>query len=146
MAPVYPSIGIEELGALLRQSGYELEPISGSPRPGYRALTEPRFTVELTTPFSPRPGEFGIIHLWTRIAVPPAVLADSLAKMRLRSTFAFLFADQRGNLVVSHQVVVIGGVTKHYLRDQFWYWRKNLERVQEMVRSSLAASAGLTLH
>jgi hypothetical protein len=146
LAPVYPSIGFEDLGNLLRKNGYEIEPIARKPWPGYRTLTEPRFTIELTSPFSKRPGEYGLIHMWTRIHLPPPVLADVIQRMQTRSTFAHLLVDHRGNLVVTYQVVVIGGVTAHYLRDQVWYWRKNLERVHETVRAALAAASGQILH
>lgn len=146
LAPVYPSIGFDELGRLLREAGYDIEAIAQDPRPTYRMLTQPGFTIELTTPFSPRPGEYGAIHLWTRMPLPSRILADVLREMRWRCTFAHLLIDQRGNLVMWRQVVVFGGITAYYLRDQFWYWRKDLERVCQEVRKFLALSRGWRLH
>jgi hypothetical protein len=145
LAPVYPSIGFEDLGRLLRDNGYDIEPVAEAPRPTYRALSAPQFTIELTTPFARRPGEYGLIHLWTRMRVARQVLTDLLPVMRLRSTFAFLFLDNRGSLVVSHQVVVTGGVTAYYLRDQFWYWSRNLERIRRLALSNWDGSGRQTL-
>ncbi|MFZ2509173.1 MAG: hypothetical protein WAW79_11960 [Steroidobacteraceae bacterium] len=146
LAPVYPSIGFDELGRLLREAGYDIEAIAQNPRPAYRMLTKPGFTIELTTPFNLRPGEYGVIHLWARMPLPPRILADVLREMPLQCGFAHLLTDQRGNLVMCQHVVVAGGITAHYLRAQFWYWRKDLEQVCQEVRRSLAPSTGWRLH
>lgn len=52
----------------------------------------------------------------------------------------------RGTLVVVQQIIVGGGITAYYLRDQFWHWCQTLKDVRDAVRSNLARLQGETLH
>lgn len=146
LAPVYPSISYEELGHLLREAGYDIEPVENGGRPTYRTLSEPRFIIALVGPSEPRPGEYYSISLWTCIVVAPPVLVDVLHRTKSRNMVALLLADRGGHLVVMHDVLVGGGVTAHHLKSRFSFWRDDLKRVLEVVRESQGAPAGRTLN
>jgi hypothetical protein len=142
LAPVYPSISYEELGRLLREAGYDIEPVENGGRPTYRTLNEPRFMIRLVNPVEQRPGEFKDITVWTRVAVSPAELADVIHRTKAQNVLALLLADRIGHLVVIHEIMVAGGVTPDYLKSQFFHWRTDLQQVLGVVRESQGKSEG----
>ncbi len=143
---VYPSISSGELGRLLLDNGYDAVPLPGTPPIGYRVLTQPRFRALLQTPFDRRPGDFGAIFLSAYTSLP-AALSESVAQaVRSKTMFAHVLVNALGHLTASHTVVVVGGVTKYYLRDQLWYWKNDLEKICDEVRRQARAQAGATLH
>jgi hypothetical protein len=143
---VYPSLGHAELGRLLQKYGYEAEAIEEDGRSGYRTLSEPRFTAWLQTPFPRRPGEFAAIFLWATLNLPASVSAEVIRALRWRTMCAHVNMKPRGQLVSTYTLVVYGGVTEYYLRDQIWYWMRDLERIRNEVRKQLRLVLGQTVH
>lgn len=146
LAPVYPSIGYEELGRLLREAGYDIEPVNDQWRPTYRMLSKPQFMIRLLGALEGRPSDFHSISVWARIAVSPAVLADVLHRTKSQNMFALLLADREGQLLVTHDIMIAGGVTRHHLASQIAHWRTDLERVLTVARECQAAQEGRTLN
>lgn len=145
-ALVHPSLGHQDLGAILRDAGFDAEPFEDGERIGYRTLTQPRFTVQLQTPFDKRPGEYAALFLYGRIQLTPAIAAEVIRLQRSRTMFAHLDVSRRGRLFVNHTVVIAGGVTTHYLRNQLWHWQKDLEQICHEVRRQMRLAAGSALH
>ena len=51
-----------------------------------------------------------------------------------------------GALVATHTLVVSGGITEYYLRDQLWHWTRDLEKVRDEARKQLGRVFGRTVH
>ena len=51
---------------------------------------------------------------------------------------AHVTTNRRGRLVASHTLVVCGGITEYYLRDQLWYWTQDLARIRAEVSKQTA--------
>jgi hypothetical protein len=143
---VYPSIGHAELGRLLRKHGYDAEAIEEDGRSGYRTLSQPRFTAWLQTPFDKRPGEFAAIFLWAAINLPAAVSAEVIQTMRWKTMYAHVNMNPRGRLTATYTLVVSGGITEYYLRNQIWHWARDLELIRNEVRKQLRLVLGRTVH
>lgn len=145
-APVYPSIGYEELGRLLQKFGYDALPSQDNDRLGYRTLTEPRFTAWLQTPFPPRPGEYAAVFLHAYSDLPPAISAAVLQATRFKMSVAHLDMNKHGRLVVAHTLILCGGITEFYLRDELWRWMQDLKHIHDEIRKQSRLAAGYTLH
>lgn len=143
---VYPSIGHAELGRLLQKFGYDAEPIDEKGRSGYRTLSQPQFTAWLQTPFDGRPGEFAAIFLWTIFTQSAAITPELAQAMRWDTMLAHTKLNARGQLMVTHTLVVSGGITEHYLRNQLWHWKRDLERIGNEVRKQIGLTHGQTVH
>ena len=145
-APVYPSITHEELGRLLQKFGYDAEALTHSRDQGYRTLTEPQFTAWLQTPFRPRPGEYAGVFLHAHANLSPEISAAVLQVVRFKTMVAHLDVNKHGRLVAAHTLVIGGGITEYYFRDQLWYWMRDLERIRDEIRKQSRLAAGSTLH
>ncbi len=143
---VYPSIGHVELGRLLQKHGYDAEAIEEDGRCGYRTLSQPRFTAWLQTPFSGRTGEFAGIFLWADFRLPAAVSAEIIQAMRWKTMYAHVDMNPSGRLLMAYTLVISGGITEYYLRDQLWYWVRDLERIRNEIRKQLRRVLGQTVH
>ncbi len=143
---VYPSIGHAELGRLLQKYGYDAEAIEEDGRSGYRTLSQPRFTAWMQTPFTGRPGEFAAIFLWASAHLPARVSAEVIQALRWKTMCAHMDMQPGGELLSTHTLVVCGGITEHYLRNQLWYWVRDLERIRNEVRKQLRLVLGQTVH
>jgi hypothetical protein len=143
---VYPSISHVEFGRLLQKHGYEAEAIEEDGRCGYRTLSQPRFTAWLQTPFIGRADEFAAIFLWVAITVPAAVSAEVIQTMRWKTMYAHLTMSPDSRLMATHTLVISGGITEYYLRDQLWYWVRDLERIRDETRKQLQLVLGHTVH
>jgi hypothetical protein len=145
-APVYPSIGHEELGRLFQKFGYDAEALPDGKDKGYRTLSEPRFTAWMQTPFTPRPGEYAAVFLHTYWDLPSAISAAVLQATRFKMSVAHLDRNKHGRLVVAHTLILCGGITEFYLRDQLWRWMRDLQQVRDEVKKQSRLAAGWTLH
>lgn len=143
---VYPSIGHAELGRLLQKYGYDAEPIEEAGRSGYRTLSQPGFTAWLQTPFPERPGEFAAIFLWASFDLPAADSAEVIRAVNWKTMYAHVAFKPRGTLLATHTLVVSGGITEYYLRNQLWHWMSDLKSIREAVRKQAHSVAGQTLH
>lgn len=143
---VYPSISYEEFGRLLRKYGYAAEALIDQNRFGYRTLAEPNFSAWMQTPFRGRPDEFASVFLHGQVDLPFAVAAAAVHDINWKMMVAHVTLNRRGRLVASHTLVVCGGITEYYLRDQLWYWTKDLQRIRAEVRKQTRRAAGSTLH
>jgi hypothetical protein len=143
---VYPAIGHAEFGRLLQKFGYDAEAIKEKGRVGYRTLGVPRFTAWMQTPFPARPGEFAAIFLWARVRLPTRILADVLQAVRWKTMYAHLNVDRDGALVATHTLVVSGGITEYYLRNQLWHWVRDLAKIADEARRQLGLADGRTVH
>ena len=143
---VYPSIGHAELGRLLQKYGYDAQAIEEDGRSGYRTLSQPSFTAWLQTPFPRRPGEFAAAFLWAALNLPAYVSAEVIRAMRWKTMYAHLDMNGHGRLLATHTLVVLGGITEYYLRDQLWHWTRDLERIRNEVRRQLRLVLGQTAH
>jgi hypothetical protein len=143
---VYPSISYEEFGRLLRKYGYAAEALVDQNRFGYRTLAMPYFGAWMQSPFRRRPDEFASVFLFHHVDAAPG---DATAIMRVinwKMMVAHVSANGRGRLYAAHTLVVTGGITEYYLRDQLWYWVKDLGRIRAEVRKQARRAAGSTLH
>lgn len=145
-APVHPSLGLTDLGALLRDAGFDAEPYEDDGRVGYRMLTEPRFTVLLQTPFDKRPGEYCALFLHGSVRLTPDTSAAVIHALRLKTMFAHLATNLSGRLFATHTIIIAGGVTAFYLRNQLWHWQKDLRMLQDEVRKQTRRVLGQTVH
>lgn len=145
-ASVYPSISYEEFGRLLRKHGYPARAVVEANRFGYRTLAEPRFSAWMQTPFRGRPDEYASVFLHGRVTLPPAVAALAAQALDWKLMVAHVSADGRGRLYVAHTLIVHGGITEYYLRDQLWHWAADLRRIRDEVRKRLRRTLGSTLH
>jgi hypothetical protein len=143
---VYPSIGHAELGRLLQKHGYDAEAIGEDGRNGYRTLSQPSFTAWLQTPFPGRPGEFAAIFLSATFNLPATVSAEVVQAMRWNTMYAHVDMKLHGRLAATHTLVVSGGITEYYLRDQLWHWMRDLELIRNEVRKQLRLVPGQTVH
>jgi hypothetical protein len=143
---VYPSISYDEFGRLLRKFGFAAKALVDRGRFGYRSLAEPCFGAWMQTPFRGRPDEFASIFLHGHVHLPHAVAAASVHELNWKMMVAHVTTNRRGRLVASHTLVVCGGITEYYLRDQLWYWVKDLELIRAEVRKQTRRAAGSTLH
>jgi len=143
---VYPAIGHAEFGRLLQKYGYDAEAIKDKDRMGYRTLGAPRFTAWMQTPFHKRPGEFAAIFLWARLRLQAAIVGDVLQAVRWKTMYAHLNVDRDGALVAAHTLVVSGGITEYYLRDQLWHWARDLKKISNEARRQLGLAYGRTVH
>ncbi len=143
---VYPSIGHAELGRLLQKDGYDAEAIENDGHSGYRTLSQPRFTAWLQTPFPGRPGEFAAIFLWAALVLPASVSAEVIQAMRWKTMYAHLHMNPQGRLLATHTLVVSGGITEYYLRNQLWHWTRDLECIRIEIRRQLRLVLGQTVH
>jgi hypothetical protein len=143
---VYPSIGHAELGRLLRKHGYDAEAIEEDGRRGYRTLSQPRFTAWLQTPFPGRPGEFAAVFLWAALILPASVSAEVIQAMRLKTMHAHLHMNPHGRLLATYTLVVSGGITEYYLRNQLWHWMRDLECIHIEMRRQLRLVLGQPVH
>lgn len=145
-APVYPSISHEELGRLLQKYGYDAEPVHEEGRIGYRTLTQPRFTAWLQTPFNLRPGEFASVFLFACVNQPAAISVAVIQALRWKTIYAHVDMNRQGRLAATHTLVVSGGITEYYLRNQLWHWKRDLELLRDEVRKQGRLPAGSTVH
>jgi len=143
---VYPSISYDEFGRLLRKFGFAAEALIDRGRFGYRSLAEPSFGAWMQTPFRGRPDEFASIFLHGQVHLPYAIAAASVHELNWKLMVAHATTNRRGRLVASHTLIVCGGITEYYLRDQLWYWVKDLELIRAEVRKQTRRAAGSTLH
>jgi hypothetical protein len=143
---VYPSISYEEFGRLLRKYGYAAEALIDQGRFSYRTLAEPHFGAWMQTPFRGRPDEFASIFLHGQVDLPPVVTAAALHDINWKLMVAHVTMNRRGRLVASHTLVVCGGITEYYLRDELWRWTKDLACIRAEVRKQSRRAAGSTLH
>ena len=143
---VYPSIGHAEFGRLLQKYGYDAEPVNEDDRIGYRTLSQPRFTAWMQTPFNQRPGEFAAIFLFERISLTVALSSDVIQALRGKLMYAQLDVNRQGRLFVSHTLVVGGGITEYYLRNQLWHWKSDLTQVRNEIRKQGRRVLGQTVH
>lgn len=143
---VYPSIGHVELGRLLQKYGYDAEAIEEDGRRGYRTLSQPRFTAWLQTPFAGRAGEFAAIFLWAAFDLPAAVSAEIIQAMRWKTMYAHVDMNADGRLLTTHTLVISGGITEYYLRNQLWHWVRDLELIRNEARMQLRLVLGQTVH
>lgn len=95
-APVHPSLGHADLGALLRDAGFDAESFEDDGRLGYKTLTEPRFSVLLQTPFDKRPGEYAALFLYGRMQLSPHIAFEVIQALRCKTMFAHLDMNRRG--------------------------------------------------
>ena len=146
LAPVYPSMRPEELGRSLREAGYDIELVENHNRPTYRMLSEPQFMIRLLGALEKRPGEYHSISVWSFVAVSPAVLAEVLHRTKWTNMFALLLAQRSGQLLVTHDILIGGGITAHHLKHQLQFWRSDLARVLQVVRDSQGQSEGWRLN
>ncbi len=143
---VYPSIGYEEFGRLLRKYGYAAQALIDQGRFGYRTLAEPCFRAWMQTPFRGRPDEFAAVFLHGQVDLPYDFAAASLQELNWKMMVAHVATNRRGRLVAAHTLTVSGGITEYYLRDELWRWTKDLERIRAEVRKQTRRAAGSTLH
>ena len=59
---------------------------------------------------------------------------------------AHMDINRHGRLVVAHTLILGGGITEYYFRDQLWYWMRDLERIRDEIRKQSRLAAGSTLH
>ncbi|MFZ2508418.1 MAG: hypothetical protein WAW79_08115 [Steroidobacteraceae bacterium] len=59
---------------------------------------------------------------------------------------AWLQTPFSGRLLMAHTLVISGGITEYYLRDQLWYWVRDLERIRDEIRKQLRRVLGQTVH
>ncbi len=90
--------------------------------------------------------EFASIFLHGQVHLPYAVAAASVHELNWKMMVAHVTTNRRGHLVASHTLVVCGGITEYYLRDQLWYWVKDLELIRAEVRKQTRRAAGSRLH
>jgi hypothetical protein len=143
---VNPSISHAEFGRLLQKFGYDAESVNEEGRIGYRTLTEPRFTAWMQTPFKGRPGEFASVFLFECVKLPVVISAAVIRALRSKTMCAHVDMDRRGGLAAMHTLVVCGGITEYFLRNQLWYWKRDLERIQNEVRKHSGLLTGSTVH
>lgn len=143
---VYPSIGHIELGRLLQKYGYDAEAIEENGRCGYRTLSQPRFTAWLQTPFPGRAGEFAAIFLWAAFSLTPTVSASIIQTLRWKTMYAHLDMNTGGRLLMTYTLVISGGITEYYLRNQLWHWVSDLELIRNETRKQLRLVLGQTVH
>ncbi len=146
LAPVYPSMRSEELGRFLREAGYDIELVENQNRPTYRMLSAPRFMIRLLGALEKRPGEYHSISVWNFFAVSPEVLAEVLHRTKCENMFALLLAHRSGQLLVTHDILIGGGITAHHLKHQLQFWRSDLARVLQVVLDCQGKSAGWRLN
>ena len=143
---VYPSISYDEFGRLLRKYGYAAEALIDRNRFGYRTLATPCFGAWMQSPFRRRADEFASVFLFHHVDVSPADAAAIMRGINWKMMVAHVSANGRGRLYAAHTLIVCGGITEFYLRDQLWYWAKDLERIRAEVRKQTRRAAGSTLH
>jgi hypothetical protein len=143
---VYPSISYDEFGRLLRKYGYAAESLIDRNRFGYRTLAQPYFAAWMQTPFRGRPDEFASVFLHSQVDLPPVAAAAAVHELNWKMMVAHVTTNRRGRLVASHTIIVCGGITEYYLRDQLWYWTKDLARIRAEVCRQTRRAAGSTLH
>ena len=143
---VYPSIGHAELGRLLQKHGYDAEAIEEDGRSGYRTLSQPGFTAWLQTPFPGRPGEFAAIFLWATFKLPTTVSTEVIQALHWNAMYAHMDMKPGGRLVSTYTLAVSGGITEYYLRNQLWFWIRDLECIRNEVRKQLRLALGQTVH
>lgn len=146
MTLVYPSIGHAEFGRLLAKYGYDAEAVEEDGRIGYRTLCVPRFTAWMQTPFEPRPGEFGAIFLFERFQLTESLAAAVVQAARPRMIFAHIDMRRNGGFAATHTLVVSGGITEYYLRNQLWHWKRDLERIRLEIGVQARRVLGTTVH
>jgi len=145
-AAVYPAISYEEFGRLLRKYGFPAEPLTKNGRFGYRTLTEPCFTAWMQSPFKGRPDEYASVFLGGFVDLPPALARASMHALNWKLMVAHVTTSRLGRLAVAHTLIVHGGITEYYLRDQLWHWSQDLQRIRDEVRKQARRAAGATLH
>ena len=143
---VYPSISYDEFGRLLRKFGYAAEPVFDQSRFGYRTLVEPRFRAWMQTPFRGRADEFASVFLHGQVRLPYTIAAASVHQLNWKLMVAHVTTNRHGRLVASHTIIVCGGITEYYLRDELWRWTKDLACIRAEVRKQSRRAAGSTLH
>lgn len=143
---VYPSIAHAEFGRLLQKFGFDAEPVADDGRIGYRILGIPRYVAWMQTPFPERPGEFAAIFLLVGFSLPVNVSAEVVRALRWQTMLAHLDVNRSGGVSATHTLIVCGGITEYYLRDQLWHWSRDLERICEEVRRQRQLAAGRTVH
>jgi hypothetical protein len=143
---VYPSISHAEFGRLLQKYVYDAEPVTENERIGYRTLSQPRFTAWMQTPFQPRPGEFAAIFLCDRLHLTPGLAANVVQALRGKLMYAQLDVNRHGCLAASHVLVVGGGITEYYLRNQLWHWKSDLTTMRDEIRKQARRILGQTVH
>ena len=143
---VYPSISHAEFGRLLQKYGYDAEPVTEEDRIGYRTLSQPRFTAWMQTPFKPRPGEFGGVFLFECYALPAGLTAAVIQALHGRLMYAHAEPKRNGSLAVAFTLVISGGITEYYLRDQLWHWKNDLTKVRDEIRKQGRRTLGMTVH
>lgn len=146
LAPVYPSMHPEELGRLLREAGYDIEPAESKFRPTYRLLSEPWFMIRLLGALEQRPDQYHSISVWRFIPVSPAVLVEVIHRTKPEVMFALLLAHRSGQLLVTHDILIGGGVTAHHLKHQLQLWRSDLAHVLQVVGDSQRQAEGHRSH
>jgi hypothetical protein len=146
-AAVYPALSYDEFGRLLRKFGYPAQPALDQGRFGFRTLTEPRFSAWMQTPFRHgRHDEFASVFLFGHVTVPTLIAPAALRALQWELMFAHLTLKHASRLVATHTLVVHGGVTEHYIREQLGYWVGDLERIRIEVRSQTRRAMGSQRH
>ena len=145
-ALVYPTIRFEELGRLLHKFGFDAERIDDGGGPAWRTLGSPRFTALLPNTRGSRPSasEFVFLyaHLFSTHDISPTVVRD----LRWKTIYAHLIVHNSGHIAATHDLMLAGGVTERYLREQLRTWRRDLEIVRNAIRNQLRRAAGSSLH
>ena len=146
-AAVYPAISYDEFGRLLRKFGYPAQPAVDQGRFGYRTLNEPRFSAWMQTPFRHgRHDEFASVFLFGHVALATVMAPAALLALQWRLMFAHVALKPPNRIVVTHNIIVHGGVTEHHIREQLGYWVDDLTRIRNLARAQAWRDAGSQVH
>ena len=146
-ATVYPAISHDEFGRLLRKFGYPAQPAVDQGRFGYRTLNEPRFSAWMQTPFRHgRHDEFASVFLFGHVALATVMAPAALLALQWRLMFAHVALKPPNRIVVTHNIIVRGGVTEHHIRDQLGYWVDDLTRIRNLARAQAWRDVGSQVH
>lgn len=58
----------------------------------------------------------------------------------------YVSMNRLGQLVTTYTLVVSGGITEYYLRNQFWHWACDLKLIRSEANKQSRLVLGQTVH
>jgi len=132
-ARVFDSLTFDDLGRLLRASGFTAERVGEDNRRTWRSTAGFPFIATLQAD-DDEAGESDGFALSTYASLPPGTLGAVEQDLRGRLPFARVSIDANGDLSIAQIVYIGGGVTEGHIRQLLEFWRGALEVAHQTIQ------------
>lgn len=133
-AQVFTSLTFDDLGRLLRSSGFTVETVGEDNRRTWRLTVGFPFIATLQGDDDDSAGEFDGFTLSTFATLPPGVLGTVEQELRENLPFTRVMIDDDGDLAIGQIVYLRGGVAEAHIEQLLEFWRGSLQVARQTIQ------------